>query len=101
MRTLQPDQIDRWLRDVNYALVDLCDVAPNWNDREYLATKLAWGYEWSDHLYQFEALHETYRTGRMNKNQQARFLALQRDLEESTPLIESLGLQRPPVLSRT
>jgi hypothetical protein len=101
MRTLQPDQIDRWLRNISFALIDLQDLAPNWEDEAYLATKLSWSFEWPDYLHRFESLHQTYRAGGMNEDQQARFLALQRDLEESAALVESLGLQRPPVLSRT
>jgi hypothetical protein len=101
MQTLQPDQIDRWLRNVGFALVDLCDLAPNWEDEAYIATKMSWGSEWPDYLHQFEILRQNYRAGGMNEDQQARFLTLQRDLEASTSLVESLGLQRPPVLSRT
>lgn len=101
MRTLQPDQIDRWLRSVSSALIDLCDLAPNWEDQEHIAAKLSWGYEWPDYMHRFEALYETYRAGGMNEDQRARFLALQRNLEENASLVESLGLQRPPVLSRT
>jgi hypothetical protein len=101
MRTLQPDQIDRWLRNVRFALIDLRDLAPNWNDEAYTATKMSWGFEWPDYVHQFEILHQTYRSGGMNEDQQTRFLELQHDLEESASLVESLGLQRPPVLSRT
>ncbi|CAN5297900.1 hypothetical protein BH23CHL1_BH23CHL1_26860 [soil metagenome] len=101
MRTLQPDQIDRWLRNVSSALIDLCDLAPNWNDEAYVATKMSWGSEWLDYVHQFESLYRAYRAGGMNEDQQARFLTLQHDLEENASLVESLGLQRPPVLSKT
>lgn len=100
MRTLQPEYVDLSLRIVSLALAELHDVAADW-DTQHTSNSLAWDSEWPDYLHRFEVLHETYRAGGMNEDQQARLLTLQRDLEESAPLIESLGLQRPPVLSRT
>lgn len=100
MQTLDTEYIDRWLRIISLVLIDLHDIAPFWDDQENIAAKHAWGSEWPDYLHRFEALHERYRAGDMNEDQRVRFLALQHDLEESASLVESLGLQRPPVLSK-
>lgn len=97
---LRSDSIDMDLRHISLALTDLRDIASDWEE-EHIATKSSWDYEWRDYMHQFESLYETYRAGGMNEGQQTRFLALQRDLEDSALLVESLGLQRPPVLSRT
>lgn len=100
MQTLEPKQIDRWLWYLRASLTDLCDVASDW-ENEHIATKSSWDYEWREEMQRFEILWNTYRAGVMNDDQKSRLLELQRDLEESAPLIESLGLQRPPVLSST
>jgi hypothetical protein len=100
MQTFDAEYIDRWLRIIGLVLAELRDVAAHW-DEQHISNKLAWDYEWPDHLHRFESLHQTYRAGGMNEDQQARFLTLQHDLEENASLVESLGLQRPPVLSKT
>lgn len=99
MQTLDSEYIDRWLRILNLVLIELRDVASDW-DEQHISNRLAWDSEWPDYLHRFEALHETYRAGGMNEDQRASFLTLQCDLEASASLIESLGLQRPPVLSK-
>ena len=96
----QSDYIDMDLRYISLVLADLRDVAPDWVEMN-IGIKMGWEQEWRDYMHQFESLYRAYRAGGMNEDQQTRFLALQHDLEASASLVESLGLQRPPVLSRT
>lgn len=97
---IQSDYIDMDLRYISLVLTDLRDMAPDWDEMN-IGIKMGWEQEWRSYMHLFESLYRAYRAGSMNEDQRSRFLALQRDLEENASLIESLGLQRPPVLSRT
>lgn len=99
-RTFRHEEIDFQLRIVTFALIDLQSISLEWAEMS-MGIKMGWEQEWRDYMHRFESLHRAYRAGGMNDDQQAQFLALQRDLEASAPLIQSLELQSPPVLSET
>lgn len=57
MRTLQPQEIDKSLGWVRASLIDIRDVAPEW-ENEHIATKISWDHEWRDNMHRFEKLYE-------------------------------------------
>ncbi|GBD16048.1 hypothetical protein HRbin26_00943 [bacterium HR26] len=60
-------------------------------------TQLAYMLEWPDLMARLQSLERAYRSGRMTSEQAERYRELLGKLSEALPIIERLGLTRPPV----
>ena len=60
-------------------------------------TQLAYMLEWPDLMARLQSLERAYRSGRMTPEQAERYRRLLQRLAELLPIIERLGLTKPPV----
>lgn len=89
--------IDLNLDIVDFEIEDVSDLAPIWDDEPddiRAAEELAWNSTMSRVRLD---LDPAYRSGQMTPEQVERYRWLLRCLEELLPIIERLGLTRPPV----
>lgn len=100
------DRIDHWLRIIPREVRALPGVERHWGEArvlgvqsedEILADRVGFRMEWVDLMDRLEhGLHRPYVARRMSPEQVARYHALLSLLREMAPIIERLGLSRPP-----
>ena len=91
------DPIDLALWGITAEVEFLPKLAEFWAQDPREADQSSFPYEWYDLMGQLETLDRAYRAGQMTPEQAERYRKLLRKLEEALPIIERLGLTRPPV----
>lgn len=89
--------VDLNLDIVDFEIEDILELASIWDDEPddiRAAEELAWNSTMSRLRLD---LDPAYRAGQMTPEQAERYRKLLRKLEEALPIIERLGLTRPPV----
>ena len=90
--TIDPGRIAISLDYVTRELDFLAEV-----EGESEETQLAYMLEWPDLMARLQSLERAYRSGQMTPEQAERYRELLGKLSEALPIIERLGLTRPPV----
>lgn len=74
----------------------LPDLEQVWND-EPAVNRDTWYFEWQELMDRLLGLEEAWRTGQMTPDQERRYRALCRRLEDAVPLLRRLELPLPAI----
>jgi len=91
---------DLQLRNLEGTLLDLEDIAPDW-ETQPLHVRAAWHMEWRNDMEILAVLQEQYENQTMNTSQVSRFLALLATIQRLLPTIHRLELDAPRVPLKT
>jgi hypothetical protein len=75
---------------------DLAEVAAEWDELD-AGERDSWSMDWGNEMAGLARLGRWAADGLLSPEQEARYRALQRQIQNDLPLIERLDLRRPPV----
>lgn len=95
--TPQSERIDAQLQYLAGTLVDLEDIAPDW-DQAPAHVKQAWHMEWRNDMDTVEHLQEQADRRVLSEEQQKAFIGLLASIQRLLPTIQRLNLDVPRVV---
>lgn len=86
--------VDRDLESVSDTLIDLEDVANEWED-ESMHNRVTWATEWHEIMDRLLTVYEARRDGLLRPDQEQCYQTVLSELKRQLPTVERLGLRMP------
>jgi hypothetical protein len=86
--------VDRDLESVSDTLLDLEDVAEEWED-EPMHNRVIWATEWHEIMDRLLTVYEAHEAGLLRPDQEQYYQTVLAELKRQMSTVERLGLRKP------
>lgn len=86
--------VDRDLESASDTLIDLEDVANEWED-ESMHNRVVWATEWHEIMDRLLSVYEAREAGLLQPDQEQCYQTVLAELRRQLPTVERLGLRMP------